>query len=155
MTPFAFMRGHYTALNSYWLSGRWLALCFPGSLHATVTARLNRQAEVLSGEGVVMSVVLSDAKLFRLSKRQDLQQLAAPVVTDPLGRLHRFYGVERHFPFTDLNTFIVDPDRILRFTFEHAVESKDCEILRGVITRTPCALVENDYSTASVQEVCQ
>ena len=83
-----------------------------------------------------MVVVLTDARLFRLSQRQDLSHITAPILTDPLRRLHRWYGVHRHSPFSDLTTFLVDPDRILRFAFDKALDGRDCEILRNALRTT-------------------
>lgn len=136
MNPVALVRGHLMPLDVASLSHQWIALCFPGSLHSAIAASLNRQVDLLSREGVVMVVVLSDARLFRLSERQDLPHIAAPIVTDPLRRLHRWYGVPRHVPFSDLTTFVIDPNRILRFTFDQALDGRDCEILRHVLGTT-------------------
>lgn len=136
MNPVALVQGHLMPLDVSSLSDRWIALCFPGSLHSAIAASVNRQAEVLAREGVAMALVLSDARLFRLSERRDLPHITAPIVTDPLRRLHRWYGVHRHVPFSDLTTFLIDPDRILRVTFEQALDGRECEILRHVMGRT-------------------
>lgn len=153
MNSFAFVRGQYMTLDSSSLSGRWLALCFPGSLHSAITASVNRQTDALSQEGVLMLIVLSDTRLFRLSDRQDLHQFTAPIVTDPLQRLHRMYGAQRHFPFSDLTTFVIGPDRILRFKFDHALTGMDCEILRAVLRTTPSTLRTDEGSTTPHKEV--
>lgn len=137
MNSFAFVRGQYLTLDSSSFSGRWLALCFPGSLHSGITASVNRQTDALSQEGVLMLVVLSDTRLFRLSNRQNLHQFTAPILTDPLQRLHRLYRVQRHFPFSDPTTFVISPDRILRFKFDHTLSGMDCESLRAGLRTTP------------------
>lgn len=144
--------GHLMPLDVSSLFDRWIALCFPGSLHSGIAASVNRQAEVLAREGVAMAVVLSDARLFRLSERQDLPHITAPIVTDPLRRLHRWYGVHRHVPFSDLSTFIIDPGRILRFTFEQALDGRECEILRHVMGRTSNTGRTDHESTTSRKE---
>lgn len=136
MNPVVLVRGRLMPRGVSSLSHGWVALCFPGSLHSGIVSSVNRQAEVLAREGVAMVVVLTDARLFRLSQRQDLSHITAPILTDPLRRLHRWYGVHRHSPFSDLTTFLVDPDRILRFAFDMALDGRDCEILRNALRTT-------------------
>ncbi len=149
----AFVRGQYMPLDSSSLSGRWLALCFPGSLYPAADACLNVQGDALRREGVVMLLALSDARLLRLAHRDALQGFTAPIVTDPLNRLHRSYGVQRRLPFSQPATFVIDPDRILRLEFDHALNGADFDVLRGVVRNTPSNFRSSDGSATSQREV--
>jgi len=149
----AFVLGQYMPLDSSSLSGRWLALCFPGSLHPAAHTCLNVQGDVLRREGVVMLLALSDARLRRLADREALQVFTAPIVTDPLNRLHRSYGVQRRLPFSQPATFVIGPDRILRLEFDHALNGTDFDLLRGVLRATPGNCRSSDGSATSQREV--
>jgi hypothetical protein len=129
----AFVRGQYMRLDPSALSGRWIALCFPGPLHAEAIQCLNVQAEALALEGAVMLLTLSDARLLRLAGRGVLAKLTAPIMTDPLNRLHRSYGVQPRSPFSQPATFLTDPDRILRLEIHHSLGDEDIEALRCVM----------------------
>ncbi len=124
-------------LDSAPLSGRWLALCFPGSLHAGAIQCLNVQVDALAREGAVLLLVLSDARLFRLAGRNALQEFTVPIVTDPLNRLHRSYGVQRRPPFSHPATFLIDPDRILRLEIDHDFNGADLDALRELMEVKP------------------
>ena len=126
----AFVRGQYMPLGSSYISARWLALCFPGSLHTAAIQGLNLQANALAQEGVVMLLTLSDTRLLRMASREDLQKFTVPIVTDPLNRIHRSYGIQRRPPFSQPTTFLIDPDRILRLEIDHALNDLDLVVLR-------------------------
>lgn len=128
-----FARGQYMRLDPSSLSGRWIALCFPGPLHARAIQCLNVQAEALAREGAVMLLTLSDARLLRLASRGVLPAFTAPIMTDPLNRLHRAYGVQPRSPLSQPATFLSDPNRILRLEIPHVLDDKDIEAVRCVM----------------------
>lgn len=129
----AFVKGHYVRLDPAVFSGRWIALCFPTSLQASDMACLNWQAGVFAREGAVLVAVCSDLRLRRLADQPEFSTLAVPILTDPLNRLHRSYGIPRHEPSTRSITFLIDPEGVLRFHVHHDLTIWDLDALRRLI----------------------
>jgi alkyl hydroperoxide reductase subunit AhpC len=131
----AVVKGEYRCLDPDLIAGRWIALCFPASLQTDDLICLNSQATFFSRAGAVLLGVVSDRMLLQPGAHQEWRDMAVPLLTDPLNRLHRAYGMSSES--AKASTFLIDPARILRHHIVHELATWDMEALRGLLTRSP------------------
>ncbi|MGE0277139.1 MAG: redoxin domain-containing protein [Nitrospiraceae bacterium] len=130
----AVVKGEYRCLNPASIAGRWIALCFPASLRTDDLMCLNSQAMFFARAGAVLLGVVSDRMLLQPGSRPEWQDMAVPLLTDPLSRLHRAYGMSSQS--AKASTFLIDPSRILRHHIVHELAAWDMEALRGLLMRS-------------------
>lgn len=129
----AVVKGDYQHLNFSAIADRWLVLCFPASLGAVDLLCLDRQASCFARAGAVLLGVVSDDLLLQPFSHRVLQNVTVPLLTDPLNRLHRSYGIHRQPSSGKANTFLIDPDRILRHHIIHRLTTWNMEALHGLL----------------------
>lgn len=129
----AVVKGDYTYLDPATVTGRWLVLCFPASLRAVDLLSLNHQASYFARAGALLLGVASDELLLQPFHHRQLQNLTVPLLTDPLNRLHRAYGVSCCPPSGKATTFLIDPGRILRHHIIHELTTWNTEALCGLL----------------------
>jgi alkyl hydroperoxide reductase subunit AhpC len=130
----AVVNGEYTHLDPAAIAGRWIVLCFPAALRAVDLLCLNHQASYFARAGALLLGVASDHMLLQPFHHRDLQRLAVPLLTDPLNRLHRAYGMSCSPSSDKANTFLIDPDRILRHHIIHELTTWNMEALGGLLS---------------------
>jgi alkyl hydroperoxide reductase subunit AhpC len=129
----AVVNGEYTRLDPAVLSNRWLVLCFPSTLREVDLLCLNHQASYFAKTGALLLGVASDRMLLQPFHHRRLQDLTVPLLTDPLNRLHRAYGMSSSPSSGKANTFLIDPDRILRHHIIHELTTWNMEALCGLV----------------------
>ena len=130
----AVVNGEYTHLDPAVVADRWIVLCFPAALKAVDLLCLNHQAAYFARAGALLLGVASDDMLLQPFHHQELQRLAVPLLTDPLHRLHRAYGMSCSPSSGKAYTFLIDPDRILRHHIIHELTIWNMEALCGLLT---------------------
>ncbi|MET0515031.1 MAG: redoxin domain-containing protein [Nitrospiraceae bacterium] len=128
----AVIEGEYTVMEPAALADRWLALCFLPLLQPADVRCLSRQAGSFAREGAMLLVLLPDEILQDPEQRLKFQKLTVPLLTDPLNRLHRAYGIRRP-PSLKAITFLIDPQRILRHHVVHDLNMWSMDSLRGLM----------------------
>ena len=131
----AVVKGEYRCLDPGSVAGQWIALCFLASLRMDDLICLNSQAIFFARTGAVLLGVVSDRMLLQSGSHQEWRDMAVPLLTDPLNRLHRAYGMSSQS--AKASTFLIDPARILRHHIVHELTTWDMEALRGLLTRGP------------------
>jgi alkyl hydroperoxide reductase subunit AhpC len=129
----AVVNGDYTHLDPAVVTNRWLVLCFPSSLRAVDLLCLNHQASYFARTGALLLGVVSDQMLLQPFHHRQLQNLAVPLLTDPLNRLHRAYGIACSPASGKANTFLIDPHRVLRHHMIHDLTTWNMEALCGLL----------------------
>lgn len=127
------MNGDCRPLDASLLVDRWIALCFPHSVNETAMARLNQYAMRVSEAGVVMLGVLSNEVLLDPRAPGYWRRLQVPLLTDPLGRLHRLYGMAPHTRTSKSSTFLIAPNRVLKHHLLHELSSWDMEAVHRLV----------------------
>ena len=130
----AVVNGDYTRLDPAVVANRWLVLCFPASLRAVDLLCLNHQASYFARGGALLLGVVSDEMLLQPFHHRQLHNLTVPLLTDPLNRLHRAYGMSCTPSAGKANTFLIDPNRILRHHIIHELTTWNMEALCGLLT---------------------
>jgi alkyl hydroperoxide reductase subunit AhpC len=129
----AVINGEYTHIDPATITDRWLALSFLSVLQAADTDCLNRQAVRFARAGAVLLAVLPDEILLDSAQHQKIQNLTVPLMTDPLNRLHRAYGISRCRLSFKVKTFLIDSQRILRHYVVHDLNMWSMDSLRGLM----------------------
>jgi alkyl hydroperoxide reductase subunit AhpC len=129
----AILRGEYTVMDPDAISDRWLALCCLPLLQAADVSCLNRQAGSFARVGAMLLALLPDEILLDSAHHREFKQLTIPLVTDPLKRLHRAYGVAQYPLSLKARTFLIDPERILRHYVVHDLNMWSMDSLRGLM----------------------
>ena len=94
-------------------------------------------------------------KLDQLNRVIDLQELAVPLLTDPLNRLHRAYGMSCSCSSGKANTFLIDPDRILRHHIIHELTTWNMEALCGLLALGLPRGAQNDSGHSERSQECR
>ena len=129
----AVVHGDCRRLSPSLFDDRWVALCFPSSVEATHMLCLDRQQPMFEQAGAVLLTVVPDDLLFQPGFRQVSHAISVPLLTDPLHRLHRSYGIPVEQLPSKTHTFLIDSSRILRHQIVHEVNAWDMEALRRLI----------------------
>jgi alkyl hydroperoxide reductase subunit AhpC len=148
----AVVSGDYTHLDPGVLANRWLVLCFPASLRAVDLLCLNHEASYFARVGALLLGVASDQMLLQPFHHRQLQDLTVPLLTDPLNRLHRAYGMSCSPSSGKANTFLIDPNRILRHHIIHELTTWNMEALCGLL---PLGLKQSAEADAVLSERSQ
>lgn len=151
----AVVNGDYTRLDPAVLSHRWLVLCFPSSLREVDLLCLNHQASYFAKTGALLLGVASDRMLLHPFHHRQLQDLTVPLLTDPLNRLHRAYGICCTPSSGKANTFLIDPDRILRHHIIHELTTWNMEALCGLVALGLPPRAESDSILTERSHRCQ
>ncbi len=109
----ALIGGALTYIDSAQFQGRWTALCFVPYVGLVETAFLDHQANTFAQINTVT--------------------VRIPLLTDPLGRLHRFFGVTVAQMPVRCQTFLIDPDGIIRFHLVHDLNGRGMDALLEII----------------------
>lgn len=149
----AVVKGEYMHLERSVTAERWIALCFPASLRAEDLLCLNRQAECFAREGATLLGVVSDRMLLQSLCHRELRDMTTPLLTDPLNRLHRAYGMSQESAKT--NTFLIDPGRVLRHHIVHELTTWNMEMLRGLLALTPIESPDADTIFMKRSQECR
>ncbi len=144
----ALVGGRLTYLDPTALPERWLALCFLSSPTASNMTYLNAQAEAFSRDGAALLVVLTDISLLRFAQHEGIQAFTVPLLTDPLNRMHRSFGVPVNAPSSTAVTFLIDPLRVLRSQIAHDLALWDLDGLRGLLRRNRYSALEPPQEAA-------
>lgn len=125
--------GDCRPLDALLLRERWIALCFPEQLNEAEMLRLNHYASLLSEAGAILLAALSDDTLLAPRAKGYWRQLRVPVVVDPLGRLHRSYGIVLDGVDEKSSTFLIDPNHVLKHHLVHELNSWDMDAVHRLL----------------------
>ena len=134
----ALVEGELRCLDSAHLAGRWQVLCFVPWLGPGEAALLDGQGRMLARlEAVFLAVAPKHFSLHQPVCGGGVGIRTASLIIDPLGRLHRCYGIARPPTPAKCNTFLIDREQVVRFHLIHDLEAKGMEALRELMTLTP------------------
>lgn len=128
------MNGTLVYMDSARFQGRWVALCFLPYVGLVETAFLDHQAERFAQIDTALFIVNSGTRpLHRLW----IGGTAKPrilLLTDPLDRLHRSFGIAATHRPARCQTVLIDREGILRFHLIHDFNDRGLDALQEVVT---------------------
>jgi alkyl hydroperoxide reductase subunit AhpC len=129
----ALVEGHLTYIGPGGFEGRWVALCFLFSLGLVESVFLDRRSDAFMREGAALLVVVPDDRVLRRPWCGQFGRLRVPLLTDPLGRLHRAYGTVASPHHGRCRTVLIDPNGIIRFHLIHDLNGRGLAALLDII----------------------
>lgn len=137
-----------TYLDSAALHGRWVVLCCLPRLSLVEATIVDRQGAAFTCYGADFLAVAPEDHALRRPWLGRLGALRAPLLVDPLRRLHRAYGLAPDQTLTRCRTFLIDPDGLLRFHLVHDL------IGRGLSAVTEILRLFQHRQTATLTHSC-
>ena len=130
----ALVAGTLTYLGSTQFAGRWTTLCFLPYVGIVEPDFLDHQADNLDRIGTTLLIVSSGTRPLHRMWIGDTAKPRLPLLTDPLGQLHRSFGVTAAQLPTRCQTFLVDRAGLLRFYLIHDFTDRGLGALHEIVT---------------------
>jgi alkyl hydroperoxide reductase subunit AhpC len=148
----ALIDGRLTYLGSVQFAGRWVALCFLPYVSLVEAAFLDRQAHVFEQLDMALLVVSSGTRPLHRLWRDCPVTTRLPLLADPLGRLHRSFGVAVARMPARCQTFLIDRAGLLRFHLIHDFTDHGLAALQEILTMSQTQESEGIPATHSEQD---
>ncbi|MGE3153330.1 MAG: redoxin domain-containing protein [Nitrospiraceae bacterium] len=126
----AVINGEPVFLHSAHYQGRWVVLCFPGSMGLSERMLLDRQGHLFARAETALLAVAPDELTRDESCAAPSAPISVPLLIDPMRRLSRLYGVRRSATPSRCHTFVIDPDNIVKFHHVHPLTIRSMEAIR-------------------------
>lgn len=129
----ALVEGRLTYLGSTQFAGRWTAICFLPYVGIVEPDFLDHQADRLDRIDTTLLIVSSGTRpLHRLWLDRPTKP-RTPLLYDPLGRLHRSFGVAVAQIPVRCQTFLIDRTGLLRFHLVHDFTERGLDALHEIV----------------------
>lgn len=129
----ALVEGRLTYLGSTQFAGRWTAICFLPYVGIVEPDFLDHQADRLDRIDTTLLIVSSGTRpLHRLWLDRPAKP-RTPLLYDPLGRLHRSFGVAVAQIPVRCQTFLIDRTGLLRFHLVHDFTERGLDALHEIV----------------------
>lgn len=129
----ALIEGGLTYLEFPPPGGLWSALCFPATMGLIESIFLDRQIEEFGREDTTLFAVVPHARGFLDSWYGQVGKLRVRLMTDPLRRLRKVYGLTPADPYGRCQSLLIDPNGALRFRLTHDLNGRGLSALREII----------------------
>jgi alkyl hydroperoxide reductase subunit AhpC len=129
----ALMNGNLTYLSSADLLGRCLALCFLPPLRLLECLMLERQSPKFHEQESLLLGVVSEASFISGPWHKRLWPGGLILLSDPLGRLSRSYGITGLNAPTRSHSFAIDAKGILRYHLVHDLNEPGMRALLEIL----------------------
>lgn len=130
----ALVAGTLSYLDSTQFAGRWTALCFLPYVGIVEPDFLDQQTNNLDRIDTTLLIVSSGARPLHRMWIGDTAKPRLPLLTDPLGRLHRSFGVTAAQLPVRCQTFLIDRAGLLRFHLVHDFTDRGLGALHEIVT---------------------
>lgn len=130
----ALVAGRLSYLDSTQFAGRWTALCFLPYVGIVEPDFLDQQANNLDRIDTTLLIVSSGTRPLHRMWIGDTAKPRLPLLTDPLGRLHRSFGVTAAQLPARCQTFLIDRAGLLRFHLVHDFTDRGLGALQEILT---------------------
>ena len=130
----ALVAGTLTYLGSTQFAGRWTALCFLPYVGIVEPDFLDHQADRLDRIGTTLLIVSSGTRPLHQVWLDRPTTPRTPLLYDPLGGLHRSFGVPPAQIPVRCQTFLIDRAGLLRFHLIHDFTDRGLSALQEIVT---------------------
>lgn len=130
----ALVSGTLSYLDSTQFAGRWTTLCFLPYVGIVEPEFLDQQATNLDRIDTTLLIVSSGTRPLHRMWIGDTAKPRLPLLTDPLGRLHRSFGVTAAQLPARCQTFLIDRAGLLRFHLVHDFTDRGLGALHEIVT---------------------
>lgn len=130
----ALVNGRLTYLGSMQFIGHWTALCFLPYVGIVEPDFLDQQADHLDQIDTTLLIVSSGTRPLHRVWIDRPTTPRTPLLYDPLGRLHRSFGVALAQIPVRCQTFLIDRAGLLRFHLIHDFTDRGLDALHEMVT---------------------
>jgi alkyl hydroperoxide reductase subunit AhpC len=128
-----FVKGTLTYFDFSAYRGRWIACCCVLALELVEITFLDRQTHRFAHEGALLLAVSPNAKTFPSPWFGRTPPLDLTLRVDPLKRLHRSMDIPALPDRLRCQSFLIDPEGILRFHLVHALNGRGIDALKEML----------------------
>ena len=114
-----FVKGQLTLFNLATLEGHWAIVCHLPTFDFGDAIFLNQCYRTVQKEGAELLGLLPFGNPFLDTRLTKVKILRIPVLADPLQRLHRVFSVSKELRSDRCQSFIIDPQRVIRYHLIH------------------------------------
>jgi alkyl hydroperoxide reductase subunit AhpC len=114
-------------------AGQCIALCFMPPLGLLEWAVLERQVPTFGAQKAVFVGVVSEQSFFFGPWQRRFWPEGLTLLSDPLGRLSRQYGVPRRFETPRCHSFLIDAEGLLRYHLVHDLNGRGMGALLEIL----------------------
>ncbi len=115
----AFVKGQLMLLDLATLEGQWAIVCGLPSFDFGDAIFLNQCHRTVHNEGGKLLGLFPFGESFLDTRLPKVKILRIPVLADPLQRLHRVFGLNKDLRLDRCHSFIIDPQRVVRYHLIH------------------------------------
>lgn len=130
----ALVSGTLSYLDSTQFAGRWTTLCFLPYVGIVEPEFLDQQATNLDRIDTTLLIVSSGTRPLHRMWLDRPATARTPLLYDPLGRLHRSFGVAVARIPVRCQTFLIDRAGLLRFHLIHDFTDRGLSALHEIVT---------------------
>jgi alkyl hydroperoxide reductase subunit AhpC len=138
--------GKLTYLSTADLHGRSLALCFLSPLGLLECLMLERQSLKFHEQDSLLVGVVSEAFFFSGPWDRRFWPRGLILLSDPLGRLSRKYGITRLNAATRCHSFAIDSNGLLRYHLVHDLNEPGMAALREILKANQEPMLERSVT---------
>ncbi len=114
-----FVKGQLTLFNLATLEGQWAIVCRLPTFDFGDAIFLNQCYRTVQKEGGQLLGLLPSGHSCLDTRLSKVKILRVPVLADPLQRLHRVLSLTKDLRVDRCQSFIVDPQRVIRYHLIH------------------------------------
>ena len=114
-----FVKGQLTLFNFATLEGQWAIVSRLPAFDFGDAIFLNQCHRTVQKEGVQLLGLLPSGNSFLDTRLSKVKILRIPVLADPLRRLHRVFHLSNDLRLDRCQSFIIDPQRMIRYHLIH------------------------------------
>ncbi len=114
-----FVKGQLTLFDLATLEGQWAIVCRLPTFDFGDAIFLNQCHRTVQKERVQLLGLLPSANSFLDTRVSKVKILRVPVLADPLQRLHRAFHLRNDLHSDRCQSFIIDPQRVIRYHLIH------------------------------------
>jgi|CXWL01.1.fsa_nt_gi alkyl hydroperoxide reductase subunit AhpC len=129
----ALVNGQLTYLGSMQFIGHWTALCFLPYVGIVEPDFLDHQADRFDRLDTTLLIISSGTRPLHRVWLDRPTTPRTPLLYDPLGRLHRAFGVAPAQIPVRCQTFLIDRDALLRFHLIHDFTDRGLDALHEIV----------------------
>ncbi len=114
-----FVKGQLTLFDLATLEGQWAIVCRLPTFDFGDAIFLNQCHRTVQKEGTQLLGLLPSGNSFLDTRLSKVKILRVPVLADPLQRLHRAFHLSNNLRSNRCQSFIIDPQRVIRHHLIH------------------------------------
>jgi len=129
----AMVDGRLTFVDLAQFRTQWVVLCFIPRLELVEAVFLDRHVDGFLKQGISLLAVSPKQELLHEGWINQFGSLRVPIVADPLRRLHRRYRIGATEASPRCQTFLIDPEGLLRFHLVHDLNDRGMSAILEIL----------------------